>query len=148
MNRVLFSSVSDHWATPPNVYAILNEEFHFAFDPCPLNSNEDGLKVEWFGAVYCNPPYSKIPEFIKKGLYHLANLDVSLLVYLLPARTDTAWFHDYCLKASEIRFLRGRLKFGGAQFNAPFPSMIVIFKQWDIACERIENAQRQQRIFA
>lgn len=130
MNRVVFSSSSDHWATPSVVYDALNAEFAFTFDPCPLNSVEDGLQVKWGGAVYCNPPYSAIPKFIKKGLYHLANGDARLLVYLLPARTDTAWFHDYCLQAAEIRFLRGRLKFGAAVFNAPFPSMAVVFREW------------------
>ena len=130
LSRVVFSSSSDHWATPSAVYDALHGEFGFTFDPCPLNSEQDGLKVEWRGSVYCNPPYSKIPEFIMKGLYHLACRDAMLLVYLLPSRTDTAWFHDYCLKASEIRFLRGRLKFGNAQFNAPFPSLVVVFREW------------------
>lgn len=130
LSRVVFSSSSDHWATPAAVYGALNDEFKFTFDPCPLNSETDGLKGAWGGAVYCNPPYSKIPEFIKKGLYHLSVGDAQVLVYLLPSRTDTAWFHDYCLKASEIRFCRGRLKFGNAKFNAPFPSMMVIFREW------------------
>lgn len=130
LSRVVFSSSSDHWATPAVVYDALHREFGFTFDPCPLNSADDGLKMYWGGAVYCNPPYSKIPEFIKKGLYHLAIRDASLLVFLLPARTDTAWFHDYCLRAAEVRFLRGRLKFGNAQFNAPFPSMVVVFREW------------------
>lgn len=133
LSSVVFSSSSDHWATPSVVYDELHREFGFTFDPCPLNSVEDGLKLSWGGAIYCNPPYSKIPEFIKKGLYHLAVLEASVLVYLLPSRTDTAWFHDYCLKAAEIRFCRGRLKFGNAQFNAPFPSMVVIFKEWSMA---------------
>lgn len=130
LSRVVFSSSSDHWATPNVVYDALNVEFGFTFDPCPLYSGEDGLQQAWGGAVYCNPPYSKIPGFIKKGLFHLGLGHVRLLVYLLPARTDTAWFHDFCLKASEIRFIRGRLKFGNAQFNAPFPSMVVVFKEW------------------
>ena len=132
LSRVVFSSSSDHWATPERTYAELDGEFGFTFDPCPLNSEANGLTAHWAGRVYCNPPYSKIPEFIKKGLYHLAIRDAQVLVYLLPARTDTGWFHDYCLKAAEIRFLRGRLKFGNAQFNAPFPSMVVVFREWAI----------------
>lgn len=131
-SRVVFSSNSDHWATPAVVYEELNREFKFSFDPCPLNSSVDGLKCSWSGTVFCNPPYSKIQQFINKGLWHLASREAKLLCYLLPARTDTAWFHDYCLKATEIRFLRGRLKFGNAKSNAPFPSMVVIFKQWAI----------------
>lgn len=121
----------DHWSTPPATYDELNREFGFTFDPCPLMSAEDGRKVKWAGRVFCNPPYSRIPEFLKKGLYHLANGDCELLVYLIPARTDTAWFHDYCVKG-EIRFLRGRLKFGGSDWSAPFPSMVVIFKEWNL----------------
>ena len=148
MNRVVFSSASDHWETPVDVRVELDKEFSLDFDPCPLNSSDDGLLLKWNGRVFCNPPYSAIPDFIRKGIWHLSEGDVQLLVFLLPARTDTRWFHDYCMKAREIRFLRGRLKFGNAEFNAPFPSMVVIFDQWKIACERIENAQRQERLFA
>ena len=132
MNRVVFSSASDHWETPTGVFNALKSEFAITFDPCPLKSPIDGLKLLWIGSVFCNPPYSKIAEFLRKGLYHLAVHDCESIVYLLPARTDTAWFHDYCIKAVEIRFLRGRLKFGGAKNDAPFPSMVVIFKEWVI----------------
>ena len=133
MNRVVFSSASDHWATPKDTYDALNTEFEFDFDPCPLLSQESGLMVRWAGRVFCNPPYSHIAEFLKKGLFHLAAGDCALLVYLLPARTDTRWFHDYCMRAGEIRFLRGRLKFGDAKTGAPFPSVVVIFKEWAIS---------------
>jgi hypothetical protein len=128
-NEALISSKSDHWSTPDHVYAELHNEFGFTFDPCPLMATEDGRKAPWAGRVFCNPPYSRIKEFLKKGLFHLAKGDCSLLVYLIPARTDTAWFHDYC-KRGEIRFLRGRLKFGGAKNSAPFPSMVVVFREW------------------
>ena len=137
LNRVVFSSQSDHWYTPESVYKALHEEFDFTFDPCPLHSNFDGTKVKWHGRVYCNPPYSRIDEFIRHGLFHLANGECELLVFLIPARTDTAWFHDYCLKAAEIRFIRGRLKFGGAKHNAPFPSMLVVFDTWEMDEERL-----------
>lgn len=130
-NDALISSQSDHWSTPPEFYDELNREFGFTFDPCPLMSSEDGRKVKWTGKVFCNPPYSRITEFLKKGLYHLAAGDCVLLVYLIPARTDTSWFHDYCMKG-EVRFLRGRLKFGGSKNSAPFPSMVVIFREWRI----------------
>lgn len=108
-------------------------EFDLNFDPCTLSSGEDGLTMKWDGRVFCNPPYSKISEFIKKGLWHLSEGDCSLLVFLIPARTDTAWFHEYCLKAREIRFIRGRLKFGGVKTSAPFPSMVVVFDEWTLA---------------
>lgn len=122
---------SDHWSTPPATYAELNSEFGFTFDPCPLMSDEDGRKIKWTGRVFCNPPYSHIPDFLKKGLFHLANGDCEVLVYLVPARTDTAWFHEFCLKG-EIRFLRGRLTFGNAEWSAPFPSMVVVFREWKL----------------
>lgn len=136
----LMSSKSDHWSTPPDTYAGLNEEFGFTFDPCPLMATEDGRKVKWSGRVFCNPPYSRIGEFLKKGLFHLASGDCELLVYLIPARTDTAWFHDYINGKAEIRFLRGRLKFGGSKNSAPFPSMVVIFRQWSLDALPLEAA--------
>lgn len=127
----LFSQKSDHWSTPSEFYDELHREFAFTFDPCPLMAQEDGRKIKWTGRVFCNPPYSRIREFLHKGLYHLAVKDCELLVYLVPARTDTGWFHDFIWDTNaEIRFLRGRLKFGGSKNSAPFPSMVVIFKEW------------------
>lgn len=136
MNRVVFSSQSDHWATPQAVYNGLDAEFHFTCDPSPLMSKEDGRKAKWEGSVFCNPPYSRIGEFIRTGLYHLTEKECSVLVYLLPARTDTLWFHEFCLKG-EIRFIKGRLRFGKAKNSAPFPSMIVIFREWKIESQPI-----------
>jgi hypothetical protein len=132
LSEALFSSKSDHWSTPAWLYRKLDDEFGFTFDPCPLMSTEDGLKRKWTGRVFCNPPYSHIGDFIRKGLVHLADSDCELLVYLIPSRTDTSWFHDYCYGKSEIRFLRGRLKFGDAENSAPFPSMLVIFREWKL----------------
>jgi hypothetical protein len=136
-NEALLSSKSDHWSTPVETYDELNREFRFTFDPCPLMSQEDGSKSQWRGRVFCNPPYSKVTEFLKKGLFHLAAGDCEILVYLIPARTDTAWFHDLC-KKGEIRFLRGRLKFGDSKNSAPFPSMVVIFRQWEMESMPLE----------
>ncbi len=127
---ILFSSQSVHWATPRGVYDALNAEFRFDYDPCPLEGRMiDGsapLFSHWKGRrVFCNPPYSKaLVPFLQRAL----EADVS--VFLLPARTDTKWFHDIILpNAEEIRFIKGRLKFGDAKNSAPFPSMIVIFRQ-------------------
>lgn len=89
MNRILFSSKSDHWSTPREVYDALASEFRFDFDPCPLHST-DGLTREWRGRVFCNPPYSDVKGFIAKGLRHLDRGDCEVLVYLLPSRTGTA----------------------------------------------------------
>src|SRR5512146_1513783 len=132
MNRVVFSSLSDHWATPDSLYTRLDREFSFDFDPCPLQSRQSGLLIRWHGSVFCNPPYSQIEDFMRKGLLHLAQGDCSGLVYLLPVRSDTGWFHDYCLNAKEIRFIRGRLRFGNAKNSAPFPSMVVVFDNWKL----------------
>ena len=127
MNRVMFSTASDRWATPRAVWDALHREFQFTLDPCPLDGTVDGLSslfCDWRGQrVYCNPPYGPgIDQWLTRAI------DADLAVYLLPARTDTRWFHHLVLPvASEIRFLRGRLRFGGAQHNAPFPSMVVIY---------------------
>ena len=117
------TSLSPHWATPKWLYAELDKEFHFDFDPCPLGGGFDGLQVPWGQRNYINPPYGRtIGLWIQKA-YECGDL----CVMLLPARTDTKWFHDYCMKADEIRWLKGRLKFGDAKNSAPFPSMIVVF---------------------
>ena len=125
---VHFSSASQEWATPTDVYAALDAEFNFTFDPCPLGGTVDGtapLFVPWFGErVFCNPPYGPgLRPFLNRAV------EADLAVFLVPARTDTRWFHDIVLPhAKEIRFVRGRLKFGGAKNTAPFPSMILIFE--------------------
>lgn len=127
--RVHFSSATDRWATPDAVYAKLHSEFQFNFDPCPLDGKEDGLLplfVSWAGKrVFCNPPYGPgIDEWLRRGL------EADIAVFLIPARTDTRWFHDIVLPmAREIRFIKGRLKFGDAVNSAPFPSMIAIFER-------------------
>lgn len=119
---------TDRWATPRKVYEELNREFRFTFDPCPMDGTQDGtatLFVPWAGQrVFCNPPYGpRIRRFLERAL------EADVAVFLVPARTDTRWFHDIVLPcASEIRFLRGRLKFGDAKAGAPFPSMIVVFR--------------------
>lgn len=136
----MFSSKSDHWSTPPEVYGELHAEFGFTFDPCPLNSTEDGAKRPWSGRVFCNPPYSKIAAFIKKAIWHLHAGDVELAVFLIPARTDTAWFHDFIYGKAEVRFCRGRLKFGGSKNSAPFPSMVVVFRTAQLAALPLEAA--------
>ena len=138
MKHVLFSSQSDEWATPQMVFDELNKEFGFNLDPCATAINAkcpffftkegDGLAQNWGGfRVFCNPPYSKISEWVKKAFYE-GRKDNTLVVLLIPARTDTKYFHDYILHRAEVRFIKGRLKFGDAKNSAPFPSMIVIFR--------------------
>ena len=127
INRGLFSSASQHWATPVDLYKVLDAEFHFNDDPCPLHSVTDGLHRAWGTRVFLNPPYGReIAKWLVKA--YGESLLGKLVVCLVPSRTDTRWFHEYCMKADEIRFLRGRLKFGGAKNSAPFPSAIVVFR--------------------
>jgi len=135
----LYTSKTDEWATPAAFFAALDAEFHFDLDPCatPRNAkcsdffdkDTDGLSKSWGGRkVFCNPPYGRaIRQWVRKCWEESRNPG-TLVVALLPARTDTAWFHDYIYRrAREIRFVRGRLHFNESPNSAPFPSMIVIF---------------------
>ena len=126
---LMFSKKTDDWSTPKEFYQELNKEFSFDFDPCPLRSLTDGLNIDWNGNVFINPPYSNIRAFLEKGLSELSKGNVKQLVYLVPARTDTRWFHDLVYNKAEIRFIKGRLKFGDSKNSAPFPSMLVIYKK-------------------
>jgi phage N-6-adenine-methyltransferase len=145
-NGAMFSYKSSEYITPPELFKQLDEEFHFTTDPCTTPDNplkvkifftkeQDGIKQVWRGNVFINPPYGKdIFKWIIRARLHAA--DGNVVVMLLPARTDTRWFHElvwnleYDPIKPEIRFIRGRLKFGGtAKPNtAPFPSMLVIFR--------------------
>lgn len=137
---VMFSSKTDVWATPQEFYDKLNDEFHFTLDPCADESNhkcdkyftekQDGLLQDWGGnIVFCNPPYGKvIGDWVKKA-FEEAQKPNTTVVMLIPARTDTKYFHEYIYKKHEIRFIKGRLKFGDSKNSAPFPSMVVVMKK-------------------
>jgi hypothetical protein len=125
-NRVMFSSTTDDWSTPKDVYRTLDAEFGFDFDPCPLHSSFDGLSMEWGWVNFVNPPYSKIKDWSRKAYEEWKK--GKTVVMLVPSRTDTSYWHDYLMKATEIRFIRGRLKFGNSKNSAPFPSAIVVFR--------------------
>lgn len=144
--------IDDKWETPRWLFDLLNQEFRFSLDAAASGINfkcngycdqlGDGLKIYWYyhscgGAIYLNPPYSKIAEFIKKA--YEESLKGATVVCLIPARTDTAYWHDYCMKAAEIRFIRGRLKFENPEVaksgSAPFPSVVVIFSEPPRQCE-------------
>lgn len=134
---LMFSSKSDLWETPQDFFDRLNEEFHFDIDVCALPENAkceryytpemDGLEQPWEGTCWCNPPYGKhsIIKWVRKAAFSAAA--GSTVVMLLQARTDTQWFHEFVLSKAEIRFVKGRLKFGGCKNSAPFPSIVVIF---------------------
>ena len=138
MNEVMFSSKTDLWETPQDFFDRLDNEFGFDLDACALPQNakcaayytpeQDGLSQPWDGVVWCNPPYGRnIGKWVQKA--HDENRrNNNYIVMLLPARTDTRWFHDYILGKAEIRFIRGRLKFGGSKNSARFPSMVVVFR--------------------
>lgn len=136
--KLMFSSASDDWSTPQDVYDKLNAEFLFTDDPCPLGGT-DGLERAWGGIVFVNPPYSNVKGFMEKALQEMLRQNTHTAVFLVPSRTDTKWWHSYVLPyAKEIRFIKGRLKFGG--FNkkgepitnsAPFPSCIIVFERSD-----------------
>lgn len=136
--KAIWSSNSDEWATPQDFYNKLDEEFDFDLDPCANDANhktkeyfstdDDGLSKNWGGhRVFCNPPYSQISKWVKK-CYEEAHKPGTIVVLLIPSRTDTRYFHDYILHRSEVRFVKGRLKFGDSKNTAPFPSMVVIFR--------------------
>lgn len=132
----MFSSKTDMWATPQDFFDKLNEEFNFTVDVCAIPENAkcdkfftpeiNGLKQEWTGVCWCNPPYGReIGKWVEKS--YIASTWGATVVMLLPARTDTKWFHEYIYNKAEIRFIKGRLKFGNSKTAAPFPSMVVIF---------------------
>ena len=132
----MMSSATDMWATPQQFFDALRKEFAFTVDVCAVNDNakcpnyftpeQDGLQQDWRGTCWMNPPYGRqIGKWVQKA-YESSQAGATV-VCLLPARTDTAWWHDYCAKG-EVRFVRGRLKFGGSKNSAPFPSAVVIFR--------------------
>lgn len=136
--NAIYSSDNDEWSTPQDVFDELDAEFEFNLDPCASDDNhkcdayytiqDDGLSKNWRGRrVFCNPPYSGIGKWVEKA-YRECRFDDTVVVLLIPARTDTKYFHNFIYQRSEIRFIKGRLRFGGANNNAPFPSMIVIFR--------------------
>lgn len=135
----MFSSETDLWSTPQEFYDKLHKEFNFTLDVCATNENAkckdyytiktNGLEQIWYGRCWMNPPYGKdIALWVRKAFYSVQEY-AELVACLLPARTDTEWWHDYCMLGEDIRFIRGRLKFGGQNNPAPFPSAVVIFKK-------------------
>lgn len=138
--KLMFSSENDKWATPQFFFDALDEEFHFTLDAAASDDNakceryftqeKNGLAQSWQGeTVFCNPPYGRtVGEWVKKAHDEHAKGDCTI-VMLLFARTDTKWFHDYILGTAEVRFVKGRLKFGDGKNSAPFPSIVVIYRR-------------------
>ena len=136
--NALMSSKDMEWSTPQAFFDELDKEFHFTLDPCATKETakckdyytkeQDGLAQDWAGhTVFCNPPYGRaIKDWVKK-CYNESKKPNTTVVMLIPARTDTIYFHTYIYHIAEIRFIKGRLKFGNSTNSAPFPSMIVVF---------------------
>lgn len=151
-NALMFSTGRDNWTTPQDLFDRLNEEFQFTLDAAAEKHNakcakyygpdhsdpwmRNALVIPWPGRVWCNPPYSKARDFVAKAVEEMAKDHNTMTMMLLAARTDTRMFHDYLYDREsgqwrpgiEVRFLKGRLKFGGAVNSAPFPSMLVVFR--------------------
>lgn len=143
MTAYMPQAKTDDWATPQALYDELNAEFHFVVDAAasstnykaknwfgldhPIATHKDGLTADWSkyeGAIYCNPPYGRgLTWWVNKAINESQK---QIVVMLLPARTDTRWFHDWIYPHAEIRFIKGRVKYGAGTSPAPFPSMIVI----------------------
>lgn len=132
------TSNTSEWATPQEFFDKLNAEFDFTLDPCCTSQNkkcekyytkeDDGLTKDWSGErVFCNPPYGReLAKWVKKC--YVESQKGATVVMLIPARTDTSYFHDYIYGEHEIRFIRRRLRFGGCDHDAPFPSMVVVMR--------------------
>jgi phage N-6-adenine-methyltransferase len=134
--QVHFSSLLDVRETPQDLFGALDAEFGFGTDVCALPSNakcphyfspeEDGLSQEWRGACFMNPPYgSQIGAWVEKA-WRSAHENGATVVCVLPSRTDAHWFHEYVMRA-ERRYLRGRVRFGGSEGSAPFPTLVAVF---------------------
>ncbi len=132
-----FISNTVEWETPPNLFNPLNDEFGFTLDVAATIENakcekfwtiqDDGLKMPWNGTCWLNPPYGRdVPKWLERALtesYH-----GTIIVALVPARTNTKWFHDLCLKVAEVRFVCGRPKFGDSDHGLPLPLAVIIYR--------------------
>lgn len=138
MQKAMYSSKTGDWATPQGFFDLLDAEFHFTLDPCADEWNhkceryytkeQNGLVQPWEGVVFCNPPYGRgIIKWVHKAIFEAKA--GAIVVMLVPVRTDTRWFHWLALYVEELRFVKGRLKFGDGKDSAPFPSMVAVITQ-------------------
>lgn len=139
--ELMFSSNDQTWETPIQLFRKLNYEFNFTLDVCALpqtakcfnyfTPEDNGLEQDWGNNIcWMNPPYNETKLWMKKA-YEESQKN-AIVVCLVPARTDTVWFTEYAMKANEIRFIKGRLKFGNSKNTAPFPSAIIIYNRFSI----------------
>ena len=138
INTALYSSRTEEWPTPKALFAALNREFGFTLDPCATRANaacsryftkvDDGLAQDWgVHTVFCNPPYGRQIAAWAEKCFCAAQAGATV-VLLIPSRTDTRYFHDWIYNKAEVRFLRGRLRYGDGPQSAPFPSLIAIYR--------------------
>jgi site-specific DNA-methyltransferase (adenine-specific) len=137
-NTQMLTENTDEWETPDKLFKKLDDEFHFTLDSCASDENHkvdnyytiktDGLRSPWSGVVWCNPPYSNIADWIKKG-YEEAQKGCTV-VMLIYSKTDTKYWHNHVMKADEIRFIKGRVTFKGAKNTSPAPSSIIVFRPY------------------
>lgn len=136
INKGMFTANRQDWETPDWLFRQWDDKYHFETDVCALPHNAkcpvyytpetDGLAQKWHGTCWMNPPYGReIATWIKKA--YESSLEGATVVCLIPSRTDTAWWHDYVMRASKIHYIRGRIQFVGAPYNAPFPCAVVVF---------------------
>jgi len=137
MNSGLFSTGTVDWETPWHLFNRLNQIYNFNLDACATATNAkvscyytpemDALTLPWIGSIWMNPPYGReIYKWVRKAYTESCRPD-TIVVCLLPSRTDTYWWHDYVMKAKKIYLVKGRLKFGNSENSAPFPSCIAVF---------------------
>lgn len=155
LNKGMFTSAKDDWATPSDLFQALNERFGFDLDPCasPTNAkcrryftrSDDGLSHPWSGNVFMNPPYGRVlGDWVRKAHEEVTSGRANVVVALIPARTDTAYWHDFVMKAEEIILLRGRVHHDhaghdGPAHNAPFPSAAVVFTSESVGLPRLST---------
>jgi phage N-6-adenine-methyltransferase len=155
--KVHYASEKQTWETPQDFFDLMDSEFHFDVDVCAEDEtakcniyytvDDDGLSKEWNSICWMNPPYGReIGKWMKKA-YESAEYSGATVVCLVPARTDTKWWHNYAMKANEVRFIRGRLRFGNATASAPFPSAVVVFRPFSTPMGFEVKTQEKQFTF-
>jgi phage N-6-adenine-methyltransferase len=146
--------MNNEWSTPKEIFEHLDDFWGFNLDPCATKQNalcsnyftkeDDGLNKSWEGhTVFMNPPYDRsIYKWVEKAYLEAER---SIVVALLPAKTDTKWFHSFIYGQFDPVFIKGRLKFGGSKTSAPFPSMVVTFRHFKSDKELLEAHLEEER---
>ena len=159
--QTLMSSAAHDWRTPLELFATLDAEFGFALDAAADDENrlcprwyteaDDALRQPWDAVTWCNPPYGRaLPAFVRRAFAEVESSRCPLAVLLIPARTDTAVWHECVMRATAIRLIRGRLRFGlpdgTATDPAPFPSAIVLFERHYLGMREFSSCDTSGRV--